>query len=217
MRLDAHHSFTERYPLIVLETILKRNRFDGSILVAEAVDFASLPEFVRGVVIQTDAADPRLLDEYRRDVRFRGVCALACDFADLAACGLTLDFPGPLGAVPALAELHPGLRIAIPNLGNPEGEFDDRRAEALAAAAHCPNVYCKLSGIVGNRRQAVEHAIRCFGPERLMFGSNWPAHLPEHAWKASLAGFTQSIGARTIEFREQLLGGTAARFYGIGQ
>ena len=48
-----------------------------------------------------------------------------------------------------------------------------------------------------------------------MFGSGWPAGLPEHTWKESLAAFTQSIGARPIELREQLLGATAARFYGI--
>ena len=54
-----------------------------------------------------------------------------------------------------------------------------------------------------------------FGPDRLMFGSDWPNGLPEHAWKAQLALFTQSIGAQTIEVREQLLGGTAARVYGV--
>jgi predicted TIM-barrel fold metal-dependent hydrolase len=48
-----------------------------------------------------------------------------------------------------------------------------------------------------------------------MFGSDWPNTLPEYTWKAALALFTQSIGAQTIETREQLLGGTAARFYGI--
>ena len=48
-----------------------------------------------------------------------------------------------------------------------------------------------------------------------MFGSDWPASLPDHTWKENLALFTQSIGAQTIEVREQLLGGTAARFYAI--
>jgi len=32
-------------------------------------------------------------------------------------------------------------------------------------------------------------------------------------WKATLAAFTQSIGAQPIEVREELLGGTAERFY----
>ena len=61
----------------------------------------------------------------------------------------------------------------------------------------------------------IDHLLDCFGPRRLMFASDWPNGLPEHSWKASLALFTQSIGAQTIETREELLGGTAARFYGI--
>jgi predicted TIM-barrel fold metal-dependent hydrolase len=48
-----------------------------------------------------------------------------------------------------------------------------------------------------------------------MFGSDWPAGLPDTAWKASLAAFTQAIGAQTIDVREELLGGTAERFYGL--
>jgi L-fuconolactonase len=46
-----------------------------------------------------------------------------------------------------------------------------------------------------------------------MYGSDWPSYLPEGTWKEALAAFTQAIGAQTIETREQLLGGTAARFY----
>jgi predicted TIM-barrel fold metal-dependent hydrolase len=48
-----------------------------------------------------------------------------------------------------------------------------------------------------------------------MFGSDWPNGLPAYTWKASLAVFTQSIGSQPIEVREQLLGGTAARVYGV--
>jgi predicted TIM-barrel fold metal-dependent hydrolase len=48
-----------------------------------------------------------------------------------------------------------------------------------------------------------------------MFGSEWPVRLPDVTWKESLAVFTQSIGARSMEEREQLLGGTARLFYAI--
>ena len=39
---------------------------------------------------------------------------------------------------------------------------------------------------------------------------------PEGTWKEALAAFTQAIGAQTMETREHLLGGTARRFYRIG-
>jgi L-fuconolactonase len=61
----------------------------------------------------------------------------------------------------------------------------------------------------------VRHALRTLGPDRLMFGSDWPSYLPEGTWKESLAAFTQSIGAWPLEIREHLLGITAARFYRI--
>jgi L-fuconolactonase len=64
-------------------------------------------------------------------------------------------------------------------------------------------------------RPFVEHALAAFGPERLMFGSEWPARLPEVTWKESLAVFTQCIGAQSIEVRERLLGDTARVFYGL--
>ena len=48
-----------------------------------------------------------------------------------------------------------------------------------------------------------------------MFGSEWPARLPEVTWKESLAVFTQCIGAQSIEVRERLLGDTARVFYGL--
>jgi len=85
--------------------------------------------------------------------------------------------------------------------------------------AEMPNVYCKLNGLTRvepSPRLYVQHALAVFGPRRLMFGSGWPACLPEFTWKASLAAFTQAIGAQPIEVREELLGGTATRFYKLG-
>jgi hypothetical protein len=310
LRLDAHHSFSEAYPLVSLASILKRNRFDGSVLVTDVAqarmpaasrfvstlapgpsaeppddaaasdagpsgigagpsgrpvgerpaplhpgaaihaavaldlaarggtgtaDSAALPEFVRAVVIQADCVDPHLLDEYQRDPlfggRFRGLC---CDGAsglpenlqELERRNLTLDILNGLPLVPAIAEIFPALRVAIVHLGSPgvgSGDWD-RWASALEAAARIPQAVCKLSGLIGLApspwraevlRPYVQHALSVFGPGRLMFGSGWPASLPEHAWKETLAAFTQSIGAQSIEVREQLLGATAARFYGI--
>ena len=43
MRIDAHHSSSEQYTLAYLETILKRNRFEKSILVGP---LQTVPDFV---------------------------------------------------------------------------------------------------------------------------------------------------------------------------
>ena len=220
MRIDSHHSFSERYPLEHLASILTRNRFAGSVLVAPFVPV--LPcDFIRAIVVRTDSLDPHLLDEYQGHAKFRGVChAFSGDIpesiGELERRGIPLDVVADLASIRRIAERFPSLRIAIDHLGGPPtGDW----AHDLELAAESPNVFCKLSGLTRlqpSPRQYVQHALAVFGPRRLMFGSDWPACLPEFTWKASLAAFTQAIGAQTIEVREELLGGTAARFYGLG-
>jgi len=55
-----------------------------------------------------------------------------------------------------------------------------------------------------------------FGPDRLMFGSDWPVCLLAGTWKEVLAAFTQAVGPLPLEDRSRILGETAARFYRLG-
>ena len=66
-------------------------------------------------------------------------------------------------------------------------------------------------------RPYVAHVMSLFGPERLMFGSDWPVCLNAGSWKEVLAMFTQAVGPLPLEIREKLLGGTAMAFYGLGR
>jgi predicted TIM-barrel fold metal-dependent hydrolase len=219
LRIDSHHSFSGRYPLEHLEAILKRNRFDAGILVGPACWPAQ--EFVKAVVVRTGTLDPRVLDENQRQPKFRGICyepaggEVPADFAELERRGIPLDLVSGLALVPRIAERFPGLRIVLDHVGAP---FSGRWPRELGDAAQYPNVFCKLSGLTRISPSPVpyvQHALAVFGPSRLMFGSDWPASLPEHSWKAALAAFTQAIGAQPVEIREELLGGTAARFYAL--
>lgn len=135
MRLDAHHSFSPRYPLPTLDTILSRNRFDGSILVTgppggppvEPAEVRGLPNFVRGVVIEADTIDPLLLEQYQRVARFLGLCwrpagpaaSLPEYLGELQRRNLTLDVWNGLPLVPRIAERFPSLRMAVVHLGSP--------------------------------------------------------------------------------------------------
>jgi L-fuconolactonase len=211
LRIDAHHSFSAQYTLAYLESILERNRFDGSILVGPLTE---TPDFVRGIIVP--------VTEWRDDLthhpKFRGIVvqghALHVPWSELEARRIPVDISGDLAGVPDLAARHPNLPICIDHLGAPAGGDWPRLIET---ASQFPLVCCKLSGLsmFPDPRPYVQHALRLFGPGRLMFGSDWPNGLPAHTWKASLAMFTQAIGAQSIETREQILGGTAARFYGI--
>ena len=196
MRIDAQHSFSDRHPLDYLGGILKRNRFDGSVLFASEIP-SELPDFVQAVVMRVEQIDPRRLDEWQRNPRFRGLsCGLAAGGLDgLERRGLTLDVAGRADQIAEICDRYPRLRICVPLIpGLPEG------------------VYLK---VLSAPRDLVRETLSRCGPARMMFGSDWPAGLPDVTWKASLASFTQAIGAQPIEVREQLLGGTAREFYGI--
>jgi L-fuconolactonase len=234
MRIDSHQSFTAEYNPAVLAPILKRNRFDGSVVVCHSDDvafhfeLAARHAFIQAVVAWADLKHPHLgnvLDEYQRHPKFRGVVSLVdaeCrgGFAELERRQLTLDLSGP-AAVPRIADRFPSLRLIVDHLGRPPADPDAWARDVEAAAQH-PQVFGKLSGLItgvptrwkaGDFRPYVQHALRVFGPHRLMFGSDWPAYLPEGTFKESLAAFTQSIGPLPEEVREHLLGGTAARVY----
>jgi predicted TIM-barrel fold metal-dependent hydrolase len=208
LRIDAHQFFTVEHIPEHLAPILKRNKFEGSIAVAgdEAetrryLEFAERYEFIRGVVGCGGNGHPKFVGEARFEV----------------------DTPQ---AALRLAEQHPGRKIAIVRLGSPPAGGDGAEAWAAAmerAAAH-PEIYCKASGLLSlaghpwkpdGLRPFMQYVLRVFGARRTMFGSGWPEYLPESIWKESLAIFTQCIGAQPIEVREELLGGTALRFYGL--
>lgn len=226
-RVDSHQRFTAEHPPEHFGPILQRNKFAGSVCVVEAGDAPSIAEFdfVLAIVVRDDAAE-----SWRRHPKYRGVLWTEVK-AETPPPGETLDLLLPTPLLPAaarLAERAPRLKIAIDHLGCPDiaaGDFAEW-ARGMEQLARLPQVYCKLSGLVrlapapwkaADLRPYVHHALRCFGPERLMFGSGWPDCLPEYAWKETLAAFTQALGAAPIPVREQLLGGTAARFYGIAE
>ena len=229
-RIDSHQHFTREYLPSLLGPILKRNRFDGSVAVAGRpsvedtrwlLSLAADHDFIRAVVGWADLADPRLgdmLDEYQRHSKFRGVCnafagELPPGLGELERRELTLDVS--MGFTLAIPERFPGLRVAIDGVGT-------ARATLPLSVAQYPNVFAKVSGLITDAptswkaavfQPAVRAALEAFGPEHVMYGSDWPSYLPEGTWKAALAAFTQAIGPQTLETREHLLGGTAHRFY----
>lgn len=236
MRIDSHQYFTPEFSPQLLYPILKRNRFDATVMVGSAdLLVCSSADFIKAVVIEADLAAPGLpdlLDELQRDPKFRGVCypfegdPLPAGLSELARRGLTLDLPPRPELVPAMAERFPSLRIALDHIGRPSlmtRPFDEWARDLEIAAQH-PRLAVKISGLISDAptrwhadqfRPAVRHALRTFGPDRLMYGSDWPRYLPEGTWKEALAAFTQSIGAMPVAVREHLLGLTAAAFYRI--
>lgn len=85
-----------------------------------------------------------------------------------------------------LARTCDGTTFILNHCGVPDiagGGLDPWRAD-IAALAALPNVYCKLSGLLayctpGQQTQEAiqpyfDHALEAFGPERMVWGSDWP-------------------------------------------
>lgn len=107
----------------------------------------------------------------------------------LGELGLSFDLCIRHHQLPVVTELVracPGTSFILDHLGKPAirgGELDPWR-DQIARLAELPNVSCKLSGLVAEAdpdRWTVDglapyaqQALAAFGPERLMFGSDWP-------------------------------------------
>jgi L-fuconolactonase len=106
----------------------------------------------------------------------------------LAAAGLSFDIvslPHQLPAAVTAARSVPELTMVLDHLGGPPvGSGQDSEAgpwaEAIRALGALPNVTCKLSGAhttparASDLRPYYQAVLDTFGPDRLMFGSDWP-------------------------------------------
>jgi L-fuconolactonase len=127
--------------------------------------------------------------------------------------------------VPALAGALPELPMVIDHLAKPhirDRKLGDWLPQFRAAAAF-PNVYCKLSGMVteadwrhwkpSDLKPYVDAALECFGPERLMFGSDWPVCELAASYEQVVAALEEALGPISSDQRQRIFAGTAAEFY----
>jgi L-fuconolactonase len=130
-----------------------------------------------------------------------------------------------LPAVTELVRVSPPVRFVLDHLGKPairQGGLDPWR-EHMNALAALPNVACKLSGLAteANRQRwqpddlapYVDHALRVFGPRRVLFGGDWPVVTLASSyrrWVETLAALTAHLSA---DEGRLLWGGNARHWY----
>ncbi len=150
--------------------------------------------------------------------------------AALEGLGLTYDILIYERQLPEALELvrrFPRQPFVIDHIAKPairEGSIDTWRLGMRALAA-CPNVYCKLSGMVteADRRHwqpadlapYIETVLDAFGPQRLMAGSDWPVCLLAAEYGSVIAIVTDAIAALSASDQDAIMGETAAKFYGL--
>lgn len=160
-----------------------------------------------------DLADDGWIDDPALDPAIAAMIA-----QDLAFDALVL--PRHLRPLLAFATRHPELRIVIDHGAKPliaEGRTSPWR-EDMAALAGLPHVRCKLSGLLteagGRGAEAVrpyaQTLLDLFGPERLIFGSDWPV-LRLAGDYAGWAALCREIVP--LAHHDAVFGGNAMSFY----
>lgn len=155
---------------------------------------------------------------------------LAPALKSLVPNGLRFDvliFPRHLPHVVEFFRQYPDLPMVIDHGAKPyiaKGEIEPWRSEMRAIARDFPNVCCKLSGLateaapgwtVGNLKPYIDALVDIWGPERLMWGSDWPVLNVAGNYRDWFAIAQKRTAHLSEQDRADIFGNTAAKFYGI--
>lgn len=146
--------------------------------------------------------------------------------------GLTFDalgFPRHLTNFLTILRRYPDMRVVVdhcmkPQIGAHSAENFAHWADGMAQIAEQTGAFCKLSGIitetgedwtVDELRPYARHVLDVFGPDRVMWGSDWPVmrlrgEYPD--WHAAARALTDHLSDAESA---QVFGGTAVAFYGL--
>ena len=187
---------------------------------AQLAELAPHPKFrgVRHVVQDEPDVNFMLGAEFQRGI------------GKLAAFKLTYDIlivPAQLPAAIELARKFPAQPFVLDHIAKPhikDGMLEPWRAQ-LRELAKAPNVMCKVSGMVTEAkhegwkaddfRPYLDVVFEAFGPDRLMFGSDWPVCLLAANYAQVFGLVNDYLAPLDPAARAKVLGGNAMRFYGV--
>lgn len=150
-------------------------------------------------------------------------------FEALIANDLTFDaltFPRHLENLSALLIRFPDMRVVIDHGSKPlirDSLIDDWAASMKQLAADT-NAFCKLSGLVteakpdwsvDDLRPYVDHLLSTFGPQRILWGSDWPVCLLASSYERWVEATETLLNGLTPDEKDAVLGLNALRAYGL--
>lgn len=153
-------------------------------------------------------------------------------FRAIADLDLTFDalgFPRHLPNFLTLIKAYPRMRVVYDHCLKPQirdqqagkDAFSDW-ADGIARLAGETSGCCKLSGLVTEAGDGwsiedlqpfADHVLQCFGPARVMWGSDWPVCRLQTEYGDWLAVAQRLTRAHTEADRAEIFGATARRFY----
>lgn len=148
-------------------------------------------------------------------------------YRTLADFGLTFDLvalPRQADQAAAIFADVPGVPVVLDHLGMPDPDGDpglETWHAGVSALARLPHAYVKLSGLslLGNPRRAdrvrsvLAELLELFGPGRCMFASNFPVESLAGDFASMFDLFCSALGELSTAERDEVLSGTARRFY----
>jgi L-fuconolactonase len=193
-------------------------------VVAQLEPLAAHPRFLGVRHVVQDEPDPRFL---LGEAFVRGLM-------QLRRFDLTYDlllYPEQLSAAVELVGMLPEQPFVLDHLAKPRiaqgaawDGFADWRRDIEALAAH-DNVCCKVSGMVTEAAWRgwkpadfvpyLDVVLAAFGPERLMFGSDWPVCLVAAEYADVVAIVRDFFSQVSSGEQARIFGDTATQFYGL--
>jgi L-fuconolactonase len=138
-----------------------------------------------------------------------------------------LIFPRQLPAAFALAQRFPNQPFALDHTAKPSIKDGAMLpwCEQIRELAKLPNVTCKLSGMVTEAdwrdwrtedfKPFLDVVFEAFGPNRLMYGSDWPVCLLAGSYEKVFGLVKDYVSQVGAEAEAKIFGENAAKFYGL--
>ncbi|MCD6290305.1 MAG: amidohydrolase family protein [Anaerolineae bacterium] len=185
------------------------------------------------------------LEKYSRHPKLKGVRHVVHDEPDdrfmlredflrglglLREFNLTYDlllFPRHLPIAIQVVEKFPDQKFVLDHIAKPfiRDHILSPWDEDIRALARFENVYCKVSGMVteaawkrwriADFRPYLDVVFDCFGPDRLMFGSDWPVCTLSATYEEVVHIVEDYLQQFPEEVREKVMGRNAVDFYNI--
>lgn len=142
------------------------------------------------------------------------------------SCDLCINFK-QLEASIELVKRCPKTQFIIDHIAKPNiaGNIQDPWREQLTTMAAQPNSVCKISGVVTEAehsnwsvetvRPYIEHALKVFGEDRVLFGSDWPVMLLASDYKRWIEVVDEIVSGFKAGAKAKLFRENAARIYWI--
>ncbi len=188
--------------------------------VEERIQHFAKNKLFKGIrhIVQAEKDDYLLREDVQRGISILSKYQLTFDI---------LVFPQQLTAAIELVAKFPNQKFVLDHIAKPKiSEAIDREwISNINALAKHKNVYCKLSGMVTETTNFsfeekdfitfIDTIHQAFGPDRILFGSDWPVCLLAADYQKVLGIVSDYLENYSPEINKKILGANAIKFYNL--